>query len=73
MEPLLWTRHASDKLYYLGLSPSQAETALSYGTRIPEGNNKFKIVCRIKNALLIAVCREDELGVWVITVVRKRG
>jgi len=73
VETYFWTRHASNKLHYMGLSQSQMELALSYGTRIDEGKNKFKIVCRVKKALLIAVCREDERGVWVVTVIRKQG
>ncbi len=73
VEKFNWTRHASDELFYMNLSQLQVEMALSCGIRIPEGKDKFKIVCRIKGVLLIAVCREDEAGLWVVTVVRKRG
>jgi len=57
----------------MGLSQSQVEAALSFGTRFDEGSDKFKILCRIKGVLLIVVCREDELGIWIVTVIRKRG
>ena len=54
------------------LDPGDMERIIREGQRISEGRSKARYVLRTKRGLFIAICRQSQNQIVVITVIRRR-
>lgn len=66
------TIHAVRRALDNDLDPGDIEKIIREGQRVSEGRNKARYVLRTKRGLLIAICRESQNQIVVITVTRRR-